>query len=297
MSVDVVYDCPLGSGVLLSQVTQSQFSENIDVLPGRMSGSGVISDQFIEGAAPHAQLTSMDIGGSLTIFGTTGSLLSGGNNVAIPYQKRASGGTFAGGSTNAVVKGAVSCPVLLMPMSVSAPPKGSPTFHGDLHFFSSDGLTQPYSIVTNQGLGSQAFNAMYGLGYIKVNGTLVPRQIGFTVHFGVGLSEKKHYDGAIWPTDIFQETFDPSIEFSQEDFDYISGIAGGASITTLYAWLRKRASGGTYASGVSTVHISFGFTSGFIRAQQISASETKNGQSSVQCLGRTLVVGNGVALI
>ena len=295
MSVDVVYDCPMGAAAL-KQVTQSQFSENLEVLAGRMSGNGVISDQFLLSGSPHASVVSMDIGGALTLFGTVGSQVGNGSTVAIPYHKRASGSTFAGGATNAVVKGLASNPVQLVPQSVQAPQMGAPTFHGDVHFFGEDGATAPYSILTNQTLAAQAFNAMWGLGPVKVNGVSVPRQIGFTVNFGVGLSEKKHYEGATWPSDIFLELFDPSIEFSHEDFDYISGIAGGGGITSIYAWLRKRLSGGTYSADANAVHISFGFTSGFIRSQQISASEAKSGQAGVQVLGRTLLVGNGVAV-
>ncbi len=295
MSVDVVYDCPMG-GSTLRQVSSSQFQEGLDYLAGRASGSGVISDQFLQSGAPVGEVTSMDVGGFLSIFGTTGGKIADGATVQIPYQKRVSGGTFAGAGANVLVKGVLNNPAQLVPMSVNAPAKGACTAQGAVHFLSADGITAPYAVLTGQTLGAQQFNAMYGLGPVFVNGVQVPRQIGFQVNFGVGLSEKCHYDGAVWPSDIFTETFDPTIEFTQEDFDYLSGIAGGGSINSIYAWIRRRASGSTYVADNVANHISFGFTSGVIRAQQVSASETKHGNQAVQVLGRTLLIGNGVTL-
>jgi hypothetical protein len=295
MSVDVVYDVPIGAGTQ-RQVTQTSFSENIDVMAARMSGAPVISDQFIQSASPMAELSSVDIGGFLTNFGTVGGQIANGSTVIVPYHKRVSGGTFQGGSSNLIVSGVVNCPVQYVPLSVSCPALGSPVANGQLHFLSGDGETQPWAVAANQALANQAFVACYGLGPIFLNGVQVPRHIGFTVNFGVGLSDKKHYDGAPYPSDIFMEQFDPSIEFNQEDFDFLAGIAGGGAITTLVCYLRKRASGGTYIANGTAAHIKFSFTSGFLSSQQVSASETKNGTQGVRCLGRTLLVGNGVAL-
>ena len=295
MSVDVVYDCPMG-GSTLRQVSSSQFQEGLDYLTGRASGSGVISDQFLQSGSPVGEVTSMDVGGFLSIFGTEGDQIANGATVQIPYQKRVSGGTFAGAGANVLVKGLLNNPAQLVPMSVNAPAKGACTAQGSVHFLSADGETMPYEVLTDQTLAAQQFNAMYGLGPVYVNNVRVPRQIGFQVNFGIGLSEKSHYDGAPWPSDIFPETFDPSIEFTQEDFDYLASIAGGGAITSIYAWIRRRASGSTYVANNVANHISFGFTSGVIKSQQVSASETKHGNQAVQVLGRTLLIGNGVTL-
>ena len=294
-STDVVYDCPMG-GSTLRQVSTSQFQEGLEYLAGRPSGSGVIADQFLQSGAPVGEVTSMDVGGFLSIFGTAGGQIANGATVQIPYQKRASGSTFAGAGANVLVKGILNNPAQLVPMSVNAPAKGACTAQGTVHFLSADGVTPPYEVLTAQTLGAQQFNAMYGLGPVFVNNVQVPRQIGFQVNFGIGLSEKCHYDGAVWPSDIFMETFDPTIEFTQEDFDYLAGIAGGGAITSIYAWIRRRASGSTYVADNVASHIRFGFTSGVIRAQQVSASETKHGNQAVQVLGRTLLVANGMAL-
>lgn len=296
MSVDVVYDCPMGAAAL-KQVSQSQFSEGLDIMAARMSGSQSISDQFLNQSNPVAEFTSLDVGGFLTLFGATGSQVSDGSTVQVPYHKRISGGSFAGGTTNMLVKGVAANPVQLTPMSVHAPQSGACTAQGQAHFLSSDGITQPWAVAVNQTLSAQAFAALYGLGPIYLNGTLVPRQLGYTVHFGVGYSEKKHYDGAVHPTDIFIEELNPMIEFSQEDFDFLSTIAGGVLISSsLVCWMRKRASGGTYVSDATAAHIKFSFTAGFLHSQQVSASETKNGQQGVRALGRALTIANGVAL-
>lgn len=295
MSVDVVYDCPMGASTL-RQVSQSGFNEGIEVMAARMSGSQSISDQFLASANPVGEVTSLDIGGFLTLFGATGALVADGSTVSIPYHKRASGSSFASGSANLVAKGIASNPVFIEPVSIHAPANGACTAQGRAHFLSADGVTQPWAVAANQALASQAFVAQYGLGPVYLNSTLVPRQIGYTVNFGLGLSEKKHYDGAVYPSDLFIEELNPSIDFSQEDFDLLASVAGGAAITTLVCWMRKRASGGSYVADDQLVHMTFTFSAGFIHSQGISASDTKNGQQGVRVLGRALTIGNGVAL-
>lgn len=293
--VDVVYDVPLG-GSTLRQVSQSQFSEGIEVLAGRMSGSPTISDQFIQSADPIGEVTSVDIGGFCSIFGVAGSLIADGSTVQIPYHKRTNGGTFAGGSTNVLVKGVTDNPVMLVPGSITAPTMGAVTAQGQAHFLAADGETQPWDVLTGQALVAQSFQAMYGLGKVYLNAVQVPEQIGFTVNFGIGLSEKKHYDGAPYPSRLYIEEFNPSIEFSQEDFNHLDTISGGLATTSLVVWIRKRKTGATYWADNEAVHIKLSFASGFTTMQQVSAQDTKNGQQGVRCLGRTLVIGNGVAI-
>lgn len=298
--VDVVYDVPLGTLGTMRQVSQSSFSESIEVMAARMSGAPTISDQFIQSANPVAEVSGVDIGNFLTMFGSVGGQIANGAGVIVPYHKRVSGGTFQGGSTNLIIKGILNNPVQYEPISVTAPTMGSPVANGRLHFLSADGITQPWAVAANQALSSQAFVGCYGLGPVFIDigagAFQIPRQIGFTVNFGVGLSEKKHYDGAVYPSDIFMEEFNPSIEFNQEDFDLLAAIAGGKPITSVTCWLRRRASGGTYVADNVASHISFSFSSGFLHHQSVSASDTKNGQQGVRVLGRTLLLGIGVAL-
>ena len=288
---DVVYDALVGASTNLRQVTNSGFDPHLDFMNARESGNPVISDQFLSTGSPEAQLTTVDIGGFIAAFGTTGGQTDGAN-ILVPYQKRQSGGTFKGGSTNMTVAGITTCPVQLVPQQVTAPRQGSPTASGQLHFLSVDGITVPYVESVNQSLSAQAFDAMYGLGPCFINGTKVPRQVGFTVTFGVGLSEKQHYDGAVWPSDIFLETFDPVIEIQVEDFDQISSIATGGVITSCSAYLRKRLSGSSYSADTNAAHVKFSFASGMIVPQALRASETKHGSAAIRLIGRTLVASN-----
>jgi hypothetical protein len=295
MSTDVVYDVALDQNTI-RQVTQSQFSEQIEVLAGRMSGSPTIADQFIGSGNPVGEFTTTDLQTFLTAMGVGGSLINDGSTVKIPYHKRVSGASFQGGNSNLLVRGVIGHKAFACPQSVTAPRMGVCTAQGQVHFLSATGMVIPYAVQINQNLASQDFVGMYGLGPVIVNGVQVPRQIGFSVNFGIGLSEKSHYDGAPYPSDIFVEEFNPSFEFSQEDFDYLQGIAGGVAITSLTGILRRRASGSTYAPENSNVHITFSFADAFLRSQQVGAGDTKHGQQGVQVLGRTLVIGNQVAI-
>ena len=281
---DVVSDCLIGASTYLHQITQSSFNPNIQILDGVASGSPYVMEQFIESANPEAQITSVDLANFMTIFGVQGGQIASGVNVIVPYQKRKSGGTFQTGSANMEIQGVASCPVQLVPLSINAPRMGVPTAQGGLHFLSVDGITQPWAGLVNQSLSAQVFEAMYGLGPVYVNGTRVPKQVGWNLNFGVGLSEKQHWDGLPFPSDVFIETAKPSIEFNVEDFDLMASITGGEAITSFVCYLRARVQGGTYG----TTGISFTFSSGAIGVPlQLSASETKHGTAGVRVEGYT----------
>jgi len=293
---DVVYDALLGSGVNLRQVTNSGFDPKIESMSGRFSGAPVISDQFIVSSQPEASLSTVDIGGFLTAFGTLGTLIASGANVTVPYQKRAKGGTFVGAGANMKVVGIADCPVVLVPQSINAPRQGTPTAQGQAFFLSSDGIVVPYAESVNQTLQAQAFNAMYGLGPVYINGVHVPKQVGYSVSFGLGWSDLQTYDGAVYPSDMFLETIDPVIEVQVEDFDQFVSILGGAAISSVTAYLRKRTSGGTYVANATAQHIKFSFASGVIKPQMISAQETKHGSAAIRLEGRTRVASAASAV-
>jgi hypothetical protein len=293
---DVVYDALVGPSVNLRQITNSGFDPKIESVSGRNSGSAVIADQFVVSSQPEANLSTVDIGGFLTAFGTLGAFVASGANVTIPYQKRARGGTFVGAGANMKVNGVTDCPVVLVPQSINAPRQGVPTAQGQAFFLSSDGILIPYVESVNQTLQAQAFVAMYGLGPVYINGVHVPKQVGYSVSFGLGWSDLQTYDGAVYPSDMFLETIDPVIEVQVEDFDQFVSIVGGAPISSVTAYLRKRASGGTYVADVTAQHIKFSFASGLIKPQMISAQETKHGNAAIRLEGRTLVASAASAV-
>jgi hypothetical protein len=292
---DVVYSAILG-GTTVKQIASSSFNENIAILAARTSGSGVIADQFIDQISPMGEITTTDIANFLAAFGVSGSQITDGSTVKIPYQKRANGSTFGGAGTNMMIKGKADNPVQLVPQSVTAPRQGAVTASGQVHFLSSDGLTMPHDVLTAQDLTAETFNSMYRLGPVYINGTQLPKGVGFTVNFGVGLSEKQHFDGATYPTEVYKETFDPYIEITAEDFDILDTISGGLAITDVRAFLLKRASGSTIAAYGSAVHTKFSFATGLVTPQQISASDTKHGQAAIRFSGRTLVVSTSSAV-
>ena len=117
---DVVYDALVGASTNLRQVTNSGFDAHLEFMGARQSGSGVISDQFLTSGSPEGQLTTVDIGGFVTAFGTVGSQVDGAS-ILLPYQKRQSGGTFKSGSSHMTVAGITTCPVQLVPQQV--PPR------------------------------------------------------------------------------------------------------------------------------------------------------------------------------
>ena len=293
---DVVYDAILGSGVPLKQVTQSSFEPHTETMAGRMSGSGVISDQFVTSVHPEASLTTLDLAGFMAAFGTVGTLIADGSTTLIPWQKRASGGTFSGGTSNFTVAGISNCPVLLVPESITCPRVGAPHATGKLIYLSSDGKLCPFVESINQSLSSQAFAALFGMGPVFINTVHVPRMVGYTINFGIGLSERQNYDGAVYPSDIFIETFDPTVEIQVEDFDQFSSMVPNGVITGFTAYMRKRASGSTYVADATAQHVKLSFSSGIIKPQAISANETKHGSGGIRVEARSLTVSTASAV-
>lgn len=299
---DVVYDAILGTGpTYLRQVVSSEFNENIDLLEGRESGNPYKADQFIQSAHPEAQFSTMDIGNFLSIFGIEGSLLDG-LDVAVPYNKRANGGTFGGDGTNFKVSGVETHPVLLIPQSITFPRLGPVVAQGVAHFLSVDGVTKPYAIAVNQDLDAQAFVAMYGMGPCYVNSTRIDSLVGVTINFGIELSEKQHFEGSPYPTKMFIEQINPSIEFMVEDFDQVATFEA-VNVTQLSAYIRKRTSGGTYVANNTAGHCKIGLTTaggstakGMAVAQAVRASDTKHGNAALRITGCRLTSSSASAI-
>lgn len=315
---DVVYDAILGqdgsnNNQVLKQVTQSDFDPHYNIFGARNSGNPyvatytpptgntVLSAHFLESANPEAQLTTMDIGGFLTLFGALGARIADGSLVQIPWVKRQSGGTLQSGAHHMLIQGTTSTnsittgtynPVQLVPVSISAPRNGPVTANGEVHFLSGDGLTNPFTAKTNQSLSSQNFGGMYSLGPCWLAGSRISRMVGFNVNFGVHLSEKQRYDGCPFPSDLFIEEIEPTIEIQVEDFDQIASWESAVSITTpsFAAFLRQRYPGGTFFADNAAQHIKLSFASGIAHPQAMRASETKHGNAALIIRGVSLTV-------
>lgn len=318
---DIVYDAQLGvtsegspAPIYLRQVFTSEFDPHYEVLQGRESGNPYVALQlvgesnlaanFIQSASPEAPITTADIAGFLTSFGTLGAQIPAGETVKIPYQKRQSGGTFRSGSHNMIVQGtpaadtpnSTPCPVQLIPQTITAPRMGAAIANGLAVFLSGDGISSPFELKTSQALSGQVFNAMYGLGPVFVNSNQLVRQCGYTVSFGLQMSEKQHYDGSPYPTDIFVEMVDPVIEVQVEDFDQIASLNGLTDLTQFTAYLRMRAPGGTYIADNVANHIKFSFANGDVVPQALKASETKHGNAALRIQGVSLTVSTAATV-
>lgn len=294
-----VYDAILGS-TTVRQVSNVSLNPNLSVMKERYSGGTHIAAQFIDSGEPVLDLTTADIEGFLAAFrdDTHESLrVANGNTVIVPWNGRADGGTFQSGSNHVRVRGySTTSPVQLVPMSISAPTKGPATAQGQVHFLSRNGAEVPHQIQTSQALASQAFNACFRQGPLSVNGSLIDEQIEFTLNFGVTLSEKKHYAGGNYPTSVFIQTVEPSIQFTQEAFAYLSSIINGVDISSVSAFLRKCVEGSTVEADAATEHIEFSFAGGLMTPQSVSASGTSEGRNSIMIQGEVLTVATGVAI-
>jgi len=286
--MDAAYDAILGS-LTLRQVRKSGFQPQAKTQAGRVSGGLDASALFLKEAQPRAMFTSGDIAGVIAGLSLTAGLSVVAGTITIPYNRRANGGTFAGGSSNFTLTGANG---LILPRSISASQGEEEGASADIEviFLSTDGLTAPVAANVNQALGSQAFNAMYAMGPVYIGGSQLTQVQSIKVDTGLQATVKL-YDGTCYPTITFIQQRDPAIEVTFENFDALS--SNGPLFATLgsgcAAYFRKKASHSTFTSDASTVHCKLSFADGLASVESAEASGTDNGSATIRLNGLALV--------
>ena len=279
-----VYDAILGA-LTLKQVTRSGYSLNGEPIVGRASGAPAPSEYFGGESAPQADFDSADIAGVLGAISVSAGLAVSSGTITIPYNKRASGGTFAGTLAHFTLNGTNG---LIVPSEFSVN-QGDPAALAKLmcHFRSTNGIAEPVSESINQTLAAQSFNAMYALGPGSINGNTIDQLQGIVVTPGITVLPQ-YQDGGIYPTDLFIQTQQPTIDYLFEDLDAIETFSAQFTVmTAAIAYFRKR-SGVSFVSDATEEHVKFSFADGIVSTQSIQSSDVNNGQATLRCYGEAL---------
>jgi hypothetical protein len=288
---ETVYDAVLGA-LTLTQVMNSDYSLNGTPIDGTQSGAPDVSEYFGGEADPQATFDTADVAGVLGGLTVTGGLHVSSGTITIPWAKRTSGGTFAGAGTNNRINGTNA---LIIPTGFRCN-QGDAAAMASLmvYFRSTDGLTAPVTVSTDQNIASQTFNAMFGLGAGSINGTAIPELVGVAINPGITVIPQR-VNGGIYPSAFFISQRRPTIDFIFEDLDALSTYSALFTVmTAAVARFRKR-SGVSYVAAATEQHISFSFADGIVTTETVRASGVDNAQATLRCYGETLTVDTTAA--
>lgn len=284
--MDVVYDAILDSSTL-KQVRRSSFRPQAQVLTGRLSGGVDPSAKFLKQAEPRGTFDCEDLAGVLTAISVSSGLYISSGTITIPWNRRANGGTFAGGSNNAIISGTKGM-AIIQQISASQGDDGA-VATVELAYMSSDGLTAPCSTSVNQALSSQSYNAWFAMGPVYVDSSQLTQVKSVRVDPGIQLTTKM-FDGSIYPTISFIQARNPAIEVEFENFDALNSQAIiVAAMTSCAAYFRKRAVGaGAFVSDATTGHVKLSLGTGIKVLQTAEGSGQENGTATLRFEGLAL---------
>jgi hypothetical protein len=296
MSAFGLADSTLGA-LTLKQCSDAQLNPNAEVVAARGSGNVAPDEHFIDGAAPVANFTSMDVATILAAntaaFANSGLSVSSGS-IIIPFSSRVSGGTYAGVGEHTTITAANG---LTIPTSLSIPGKGMASINLETHFQSTDGQIDPFTIATDASRTTGSFNAAYRLYPCSINGSAVAGISNVSVNFGITLENNGDLDGFNYPTEHFITETSPTIDITFKDKAAFETY--GAIFTTQTAAvvnLQKMAPGGTVVSTATSEHITLTFADGIITAESIGGQGTTRGEVTLKLTGESLTVSTTATL-
>ena len=271
MPSSVAYDAILGA-VNLRQVRSSTFSPGNTIAPDFVSGGIDPAALFFTGAQPSATFQTNDVSGVVTGIHARNGLYVNNGTIAIPYNLRANGGTFAAAGNHHRIRGSYGLTVI---NSITAN-------HGDQDgamvdlattFVSSDGMTAPVVVDDGQTLQAQAYNASHSLGPQYVNSSLLSSVVGITITAGI-TTELETTDGNLFPREVHITRVQPVIDIR---FRNVAALKTHGplfnNLTAFTGYLRKRSPGGSFVAANVSEHISFVVgADGIIDCQPVNAS-------------------------
>lgn len=288
-----VHTATLGS-LSLKQIESSNVSWNGQ--PVELNASGAVDvSEYLGGPGDYrASFESTDLGGIAAVsgFATSGIAISGGT-ILIPYQVRANLSTFASGANHYAISGTNGLATL---DSINLPASGNATASIGVVLLSSDGVTAPVTVSATESLTAETPNAMYTLGPVAVNGTVLTQVTGVTVSMGVEVSSP------IYQGNYAQEAFivrrRPVIDVTTYNLGQLAALGGTWGVGTSVVVYARQRSGVGFSADASAVHVSISFADGLVQPVQTIAGAGVGGHSTrtLRFFGEAAVVSGSSAI-
>lgn len=261
---------------MLRDEVRPEVTRDVVIPAGGLDAGAVI----ISHAEPKARLQTSDL---TTFFGAVSASagLGGITAAAFRRQRRADGGTFAGGSTNVTVTATKG---FLYPDSISAEqdnPQGAvlEAIFAALY----DGTNAPLVANTGQALSlTPTFTSKFYLGPVYVNGVQVDGVMSSRVQFGIDF-QYGPMNGDVYPRVGSIVARRPVLSFTTKYVDQIATAAlfGAAPAGTVAFYYWKGVSGGTRVAVASTVHCKLSVASGEWDSEDVSVQEHDDGTATI----------------
>jgi hypothetical protein len=287
----VVYDVVLDS-TTISQVSSVSHSANLTVDRGYESGNTNATNLYISQGEPTFSVTSSDLATALSGIGLTAGLCLS-STITLPLARQACAGTLGSGQ-HLVLSGTSGFAVIQSISARQGDPKA--TVQIEVCVLSSDGFAAPYSIVTNGNLAANTFINEYRLGACYLNGTQIAGLTGVTVNPGIAYT-KRSTDGGIYPTVTYVDRINPTYELTFENERAADSFGDSfSSVSNLYAYFRKKTSGGTVVAAATAEHIGISMASGLAVVSTISGSDRNPAEVTVTVSGLVLSSSSSSAI-
>lgn len=291
-----VFDATVGASVI-KQVASSNYSPGNSERSSRGSGAVDPAQIAMVYGAPTATFQSGDLSGVLTLISaSTGLSLGSSAALEIPFNRAVSGGTFDTDDATVLAKttGASGATALLTIQQFSASEDTDATIDVLATLLSSDGFTHPVASSIGQTISGQAFNATFGFGGVSIDSSVDSRAVGATVTPGITIAVEPKFSGFNFPRQAAIIQRDPVIEIEFADLEAAHAYGPNfEALTNAIVYFRKRADGGTYASGSVNVTATFG--AGLKSVQSVGAQSGTPGRTSVRLTGKALTIATDAA--
>lgn len=288
-------DIILGASTI-RQVTQVDHKTGHEHRKATNSGAATVVQVSGKSQISVTSFTSADLATLLAL--NTNTFISAGFSVAsgtvtVPFKARADRGLFASGSSHPAIGGAN---VLCVPTSLEASQDADfATMQCDIHWLSTDGLTNAAVSSTGNALGAQAFSAEFALGPCYINGSLLAGVQSFRVTPGIEVVKPPLGSGATHPTLASIKMVEPTVEITVNDFATVAATVGAfTAMTSANLYLRKRLDSGVYSSSTDNCRITF--AAGLTDTGTVSVSNNDDGSATITLHGKTLTASAAVAI-
>lgn len=258
-------------GLTVDQISGCQVSTGVSNLVRTAGGAldpGIVNVSF---ADPTVRITTADLN---TVM--TSATLSAGLDITsaaeFQFQKRASGGTFASGTSHITINATLGF-FYVESITVTQDTTTGAELNGTFvaHY---DGTNDPLTISTSQAIvNSPALNNVYHLGGVKIGTTQIPGVQSLTIDTGIRY-ETRRADGEPYARIGSIMARNPSITLTTIQLDEAStyGLFGSALSSTLTCYFQEAAAGGTRTAQATTNHIAVTASAGELHATDVGVT-------------------------
>lgn len=285
-----LYDANLGSSLKLRQILDGGWRTQGSPVVARTTAGLDPAELYGGRADPVADFQSSDLVTILANIDPASGLVVS-DTLTLPFQKRASAGTYAAGASH-FASSATKALIVVTNISTARDQEGddSPGAVASLeaHVESSDG-TDPLTGSSGNSLAATAFVDQFAMGPVQVNGVTVTDAVGYRVNPGIEIY-KQYTEGLTYPTLVAIRKRTPTIEIDVEDLDSFANSGGFglgfSGLSSVGCFLRRRADAAQFESGA--VHAKMSFATGISNVQTIRGSGHDDASGTIILHGKAL---------